>query len=80
MNKYIIDEAELSFLLNEIRKSQYSEITYERDGQIGGIVDLVEWVIKFNPYNAGLAKEQKKESRSKNSVLGASTLIGYNIY
>lgn len=52
MNKYIVSEAELSYLLEQIRKSQSRDVTYELDGEIGGIVELVEWVIKSSPYKA----------------------------
>lgn len=52
MNKYIVSEAELSYLLEQIRKSQSRDVTYEIDGEIGGIVELVEWVIKSSPYKA----------------------------
>jgi hypothetical protein len=52
MNNYIVSEAELGYLLNEIRKSQSSDIAYDLDGKIGGIAELVEWVIKSSPYKA----------------------------
>jgi hypothetical protein len=49
MNDYIVSEAELGYLLNEIRKSQSEEVVYDLDGKLGGIADLVEWVIKSRP-------------------------------
>ena len=52
MNKYIVSEAELSYLLEQIRKSQSEEVVYDLDGKLGGIADLVEWVIKSSPYKA----------------------------
>lgn len=52
MTKYIIGEAELSYLLEQIRRSQSSEIVYELNGEFGGIAELVEWVIKSSPYKA----------------------------
>jgi hypothetical protein len=52
MNNYIVSEAELGYLLNEIRRSQSEEVVYDLDGKLGGIADLVEWVIKSSPYKA----------------------------
>ena len=49
MNNYIVSEAELGYLLEQIRKSHSQEMAYEIDGDIGGIAELVEWVIKSRP-------------------------------
>lgn len=49
MNNYLVNEAELGYLLEQIRKSQSEEVAYEINGEIGGIAELVESVIKSRP-------------------------------
>lgn len=49
MSNYVVGEVELAYLLEQIRKSQSSEMVYELNGELGGIAELVEWVIKSRP-------------------------------
>lgn len=51
MSNYVVGEVELAYLLEQIRKSQSREMVYELNGELGGIAELVEWVIKSRPLN-----------------------------